>query len=122
MTLPINYASGSVIQASDMNAITTAVNANTNGRYARSVSTITTSVTLAAAAGTDYVVFVGSGGAPQLPTAVGNTNKYTIKNIDTTSKTITTTSSQTIDGSSSVSLLANTSLDLVSDGTNWRIT
>lgn len=87
----------------------------------RNVSTITTSVTIGATATTDYVVFVGASGAPTLPTAVGNTNMYTVKNVDTTNKTLSTTSSETIDGSTTATLTPNTSLDLVSDGTNWRI-
>lgn len=87
----------------------------------RNVSTITTSVTIGATATTDYVVFVGASGAPTLPTAVGNTNMYTVKNVDTTNKTLSTTSSETIDGSTTATLTPNTSLSLVSDGTNWRI-
>jgi hypothetical protein len=86
----------------------------------RNISTITTSVTIGATAATDYVVFVGSGGAPTLPTAVSNTNRYTIKNVHTTNKTISTTSSQTIDGSTTATLTPNTSLDIISDGSNWR--
>lgn len=87
----------------------------------RNTSTVTTSVTVGAAASTDYVVFIGASGAVTLPTAVGNTNRYTLKTIDTTSKTIATTSSQTIDGSTTITLTPNTSVDVVSDTSNWRI-
>ena len=91
------------------------------GGITRNVSTVTTSATLAATAATDYVVFIGSGGAPVLPTAVGNTNLYTIKNVDIAARTVATTGGQTIDGSTSATLTPNTALSLVSDGTNWRI-
>lgn len=92
-----------------------------SGGIARSVSTISTSANLGATALTDYVAFIASGGTPTLPTAVGNTNRYTIKNIDTSSHSVLTTSGQTIDGSSFIVLAANTSVDLISDGTNWWV-
>jgi len=102
--------------------ITAASNGSGSGSgITRNISTITTSVTIGATAATDYVVFVGSGGAPTLPTAVSNTNMYTIKNVHTTNKTISTTSSQTIDGSTTATLTPNTSLDIISDGSNWRV-
>lgn len=91
------------------------------GGGSRSVVSVTSSVTLGAASGTDYVVLIGASGAPTLPTAVGNTNRYTLKNVHTTNKTVATTSSQTIDGSTTVSLTPNTSLDVVSDNTNWNV-
>jgi hypothetical protein len=90
-----------------------------SARTARTVSTVTSTVTLAAAG--DLVVFIGAGGVVTLPTAVGNPFKYTLKNIHTVNKSVATTSSQTIDGSLSVVLTPNTSIDVVSDGTVWRV-
>jgi hypothetical protein len=87
----------------------------------RSVSTVTTTLTLGATALTDYVVFIGASGVVTLPTAVANTNRYTLKNIDTTNKTISTTSSQTIDGTTTITIAPNNSVDLISDNANWRI-
>lgn len=87
----------------------------------RSVATVTSTVTVAAAAATDYVVLIGASGVVTLPTAVGNTNLYKLKNIDTANKTISTTSSQTIDGATTFVLSPNGAIDLVSDGSNWRI-
>ena len=52
---------------------------------------------------------------------MGNTGFYQLKNIDTTNKTILTTSSQTIDGVSSYTLPPEASVEIVSDGANWRI-
>lgn len=86
----------------------------------RNVTTLTTTATIGAAAATDYVVFLGVGAVPTLPTAASNTNRYTLKNIDTTAKSIATTSSQTIDGTT-LSIPAGSSVDLISDGANWRI-
>lgn len=85
----------------------------------RTIQTVTTSTTLGAAG--DYIVFVGSGGAPTLPTAVGNTGRYSFKNTTTTNCTIATTSSQTIDSATSYVLSPGTTVELVSDGSNWRI-
>ena len=59
-----------------------------------------------------------------LPDATLNTlMQLSIKNVDASdTTTITTTSSQTIDGSTTVTLpVQNTSLNIVSNGTNWDI-
>ena len=50
---------------------------------------VTSSVALPSDPATDYIVQVGSGGAPILPTARDNKSLYQISNIDTTSKTVT---------------------------------
>jgi hypothetical protein len=89
--------------------------------WQRSIASVTSSTTLGSSANTDYVALIGSGGAPTLPTAVSNTNRYTIKNTHTASITLSTTSSQTIDGSTTFALIPNASIDVVSDGANWRI-
>lgn len=85
----------------------------------RTVAALTTSSTLGADG--DYVVFIGSGGAPTLPTAVGNTGFYQLKNTDTSAKTIATTSSQTIDGVTTYTLPPGAAVEVISDGSNWRI-
>jgi hypothetical protein len=89
----------------------------------RSVSSVSASTTAGSAANTDYVYLVSGTTTLTLPTAVGNSNLYTVKNTGVNTVSIATTSSQTIDGSSSPITLpvANTSLDLISDGSNWRI-
>jgi len=88
----------------------------------RSVNSISSPATAGSTASTDYVYFVSGTTTLTLPTAVSNTNKYTVKNTGSNTVTIATTSAQTIDGSSTASLpVPNTSLDLISDGSNWRI-
>lgn len=54
-----------------------------------------------------------------LPTAVGNTNQYTLKNISGVPANISTTSSQTVDGTS-LTLTNGDVKRLVSDASNWR--
>ena len=64
--------------------------APTGGGVSRVTSTITTATTLGAVANTEYLAYIASGGSVTLPTAVGNTSLYTLKNTDTTTKTIAT--------------------------------
>ena len=88
----------------------------------RSVNVISTPQTAGATAVTDYVYFVSGTTTLTLPTAVGNTNRYAVKNTGVATVTVATTSAQTIDGSSTASLpVANSSLDIISDGANWRV-
>jgi hypothetical protein len=92
------------------------------GGITRSVNNISTTTTAGATALTDYVYFISGTTTLTLPTAVGNTNRYTLKNTGTNTVTINTTSSQTIDGSTTITLAVRyTALDVVSDGTNWNI-
>lgn len=87
----------------------------------RSIIQIGSSVTLPTYVGTDIVAIVLTGGVATLPTAVGNTNTYTIKNATGTTLSVPTTSGQTIDGSTGVTIPANTSLVVVSDNANWWV-
>lgn len=71
----------------------------------------------------DYLVDVtGNTVTITLPTSVGiNGKNYIVKNSGTGVVTVSTTSGQTIDGSSSKTLNNNDSIEVVSDGTNWNI-
>lgn len=88
----------------------------------RTVSAISSPATAGATASTDYVYLVSGTTTLTLPTAVSNTNLYTVKNTGSNTVTVATTSSQTIDGSSTITLpVANTAVGLISDGSNWRV-
>lgn len=100
---------------------TSPVQANGIAVLTRSVITLTTTATLAAVAGIDYVYLVGTSGVPTMPTAVGNTNLYTLKNTTGVSVTVSTTSSQTIDGSTTLVIPSMQSRDLISNNANWSI-
>ena len=77
--------------------------------------------TLGSASMTDYVENCTGTNTLTLPTAVGNTNKYTVT-VVSGSTTINTTSSQTINGSSSIVMTTPyLSLDFISNGSNWLI-
>ena len=87
----------------------------------RSIVSVTSSVTLGNTALVDVVAIVGTGGAPTLPTAIGNTNSYEIKNASLGDITVSTTSSQLIDGSSSMVISRGSARKFYSDNSNWRV-
>jgi len=90
---------------------------------ARSVNSVSTNTNAGSGANVDYVYLVSGTTTITLPTAVGNTNRYTIKRSGTGVVSIATTSSQTVDGSSSPITInvQYVSIDLISNGTNWEI-
>lgn len=92
-----------------------------NAGIVRSIISISTGTTAAAAANIDYVYLCLGTITYIQPTAVGNTNRYTIKNIGTGVVTITFTSGQNADGSTTLAVNAGVSLDLISNNTNWII-
>lgn len=87
----------------------------------RSVVESSGSFTAGATALTDYVYLLAGAHIPTMPTAVGNTNKYTFKNHHTARIAFSTTSSQTIDGSASTAfyIFPGEEIVLYSDGANW---
>lgn len=84
-------------------------------------STLAGTATLGATDGLRYIVLLASGAAPTLPTAVGNNALYTLVNAHTAAIAVLTTSSQTIDGQTTFTAPAGASIDLISDGSNWRV-
>lgn len=80
-------------------------------------------VTAGSAVNTDYVYYVSDGSQITLPTAVGNTNRYTIIRTGISTVPIATILSQTINGAiSPLNLIKQyTSVDLMSNGSNWFI-
>lgn len=93
------------------------------GGTVRSINNIAVDTTAGATAGTDYVYLVSGTTTLTLPTAVANTNLYTIKNVGVGVVTIATTGGQTIDADTTVVMpVQYTSVDLISDGSNWKIT
>ncbi len=92
------------------------------GIIARSVNSISSNTSLAAATFTDYTYLCTNTITVTLPTAVGNTNLYTIKNNGTGIITIATTSAQTIDSALTQVLNIQYSwITVQSDGANWII-
>lgn len=87
----------------------------------RSVSNISAPTTLGAVALTDYVALVTGTTTVTLPTAVGNTNRYTVKNAGAATVTVAFTGGQTADGNATITLAPPLSVDLISDNSNWSV-
>ena len=87
----------------------------------RSIVVTSGSATMGATALTDYVYLVAALDTMTLPTAVSNTNRYTIKNNHSANITVNTTSSQTIDGTTTISIAPQDSVEIISNNINWNI-
>jgi len=87
----------------------------------RNLATYTATETLGAAPQTDYIALLDVGAAVSLPTAAANGNKYSLKNLTTEDMFVATTASQTVEGAVGFTLSAGASINVVSDGGNWRI-
>lgn len=88
----------------------------------RVASVISVSSTLAAAALTDYVMFANVGINVTLPSAISNTNLYTVKNMSVSSVLVSTTAGQTIDGSASALMpVQNQTLGFISNNSVWGV-
>lgn len=100
------------------------ISTNSSGSgITRIITSIAINTTADATSSTDYVYLVSGTTTLTLPTAVGNSNLYTIKNVGNGTVTVAFTSSQTCDGSSTVSLpVQYTAVDLISNGSNWNVT
>lgn len=135
------YAIGDILYASNANTLSKQA-IGTNGQIltvvggvpawsslsspgiTRQIISISSNTTLASASLTDYVYNVTGNTTATLPTAIGNTNRYTVKNQGSGNVTINTlVGGQTIDGVSSVTLTASLSgsYDFESDNANWNI-
>jgi len=107
----------------NVGTITGTVAAGDDARFNhRTITSVSTATAAGAAAYTDYVYLVSGTTTVTLPTAVGNTNRYTITNVGSNTVTVATTSSQTINGSASATLpIPNMSLDFISNNANWIV-
>lgn len=119
----ISYATNDVTKYTDVTVSATGGGGSVGGTV-RSINRVTTSQTAGDSTGTDYVYNCTAGVNITLPTAVGNTNLYTVKNLAASSVLVTTTAGQTIDGDATIILATQyTAVDLVNDGNNnWSVT
>lgn len=88
----------------------------------RQLTVTSTATTLGASALYDHVCFASGNTTITLPSALGNTSMYTIKNTGAGTISVAATLGQTIDGSPTYAVSTpNQSIDLLSDGANWRL-
>jgi len=85
----------------------------------RTVASIATPTTAGATADTDYVYLI-TNTTLTLPTAVGNTNKYTAKCISGTC-VVDGHSAETIDGTANITIQVEDSVDLISNNTEFKV-
>lgn len=85
-------------------------------------SVISVSSTFGAVASTDYVVLPNVGVQVTLPTAIGNTNLYTVKNNAASSVLVSTSLGEKIDGSDTALLTTQyQSLSFISNNSVWGV-
>jgi len=123
ITGAVNIAAGSNITITP-SGLTLTIASTASGGFSRSINTITSSTTAGSTANIDYVYNGNTSGNINLtlPTAVSNTNRYTVKNSNIGILTVLTTSSQTIDGVTAYALSKQyQAIDLLSDNSNWFI-
>jgi len=121
ITGAVNLAAGSNITITP-SGLTLTIAAGAG--FSRSINVITTSTTAGATSNVDYVYIGNTSGNINLtlPTAVSNTNRYTVKNSNIGILTVLTTSSQTIDGITGYNLSKQfQAIDLLSDNSNWVV-
>jgi hypothetical protein len=58
--------------------------------------------------------------AIKLPTAVANTNRYTVKCVGAQTVLVSNGNGQLIDGAATLDVETAEKIEVVSDGTNWR--
>ena len=120
----VTLAVGSGITFTASSGTITLSTTGSGGGISRSITSITGSTTAGSASSTDYVYIGGSTLSINLtmPTAVSNTNRYTVKQSSTGTLTILTTSSQTIDGVTGFALNRQyQAVDLISNNDNWIV-
>ena len=93
---------------------------SSNSAITRSINSVTGTTSAGAEAHTDYVYILTGNYALTLPTAVGNTNRYTIKNRNSANVSLVFSGAENADGAG-VALGPNETVELVSDGVNWII-
>lgn len=117
----ISYTANQLTKYTD---ITISSSGSGGGGITRSVNTVAVNTLAGAAPGIDYVYLASGNITITLPTTVGNSNLYTIKNIGAGTVIVNTTGGETIDGGPTVTMPVQfTSVDLISNNSgNWDVT
>lgn len=96
---------------------------NTSGNRTapqRLVATLSGAGTFESSPGAEYVYLLAAGASvARLPTAQGNTCRYTVKNISGADATLSAVRRQMIDGGAEFILTNGVAVDLISDGASW---
>ncbi|MGV0813600.1 glycosyl hydrolase family 28-related protein [Mycolicibacterium boenickei] len=93
---------------------------NLPGATQRAVVTLSCDSTFDDAPGADYVYLLAAGvSSVELPTAVNNACRYTVRNISGVDVTLRGSPGQVIDGEPEFILADGTAVDVISDGESW---
>lgn len=115
----ITYTNNNTTKYTDITISATGGGGSVGGTI-RSINNVSTSQVMGDTAGTDYVYIASEGIKLDLPTATGNTNLYTIKNVSNSSVLVTGTIDN--DANGAIMPIKYTSIDLISNDTDWNIT
>jgi len=118
-TIPLNAGAGKVL-TSDASGNATWQTPSTGSGITRSIVVTSGNATAGSTANTDYVYLIAGAHTITLPTAVGNTNRYTFKNNHSANVSLAFTGGETADGGG-VTLAPYEAVDLISNGSNWSI-
>jgi len=101
------------------NAIYDKIEALAGGGITRTIANISIPTTAGSVAVTDYVFFI-TNTTLTLPTAVSNTNRYTVKCISGTC-VVDGAGVETIDGTADITIAVEDSVDLISNNTEFKV-
>jgi len=114
----ITYANNNTTKKVDVTFASTG-----SGGSVRSINSVAVSTLAGSTSGTDYVYLCTGTLTLTMPTAVGNTNLYTIKNVGSGIVTVAYDGIETCDGSTTTVMpVQYTAIDIISDTVNWNIT
>lgn len=110
-------------QTKNVDITITATGGGGGGGITRSINNIAVDTTAGSVSGTDYVYLCAGTLTLTLPTAAGNSNLYTVKNVGAGVITVATTGGETIDADTTITMpIQFTSVDLISNTAAWMIT
>lgn len=116
-----SVVAGTNVSVDNTDPLNPIVSATTgSGGITRTVTSISADTTAGSTASTDYVYFVSGTTTLTLPTAVGNTNRYTVKSITGTT-VVACNGIETIDGTATIGIANEDSVDLISNNTEWKV-
>lgn len=117
--MTITYSNNETTKRTDITFASSGGSSSVGGTV-RSINTVSTSQAMGSVAGTDYVYLATAGVKLDLPPASGNTNLYTVKNVSNSSVLVTGTIDDDVNGI--IMPIKYTSVDLISNDTNFNIT
>ncbi len=115
----LTYSNNDTTKRVDLTIAATGGGGSVGGTI-RSINRVSTSQVMGNTSGTDYVYIADAGVKLDLPTASGNTNLYTVKNNSNSSVLVAGTIDD--DPAGVIMPIKYTSVDLISNDTNFNIT